>query len=105
MTQIGGGEAAHLAARAKPGTLSKLVLVAAVPPVIVKKPGNTGGLSIDGLDGFRKSLAEDRSQFYLDVASGPFYGLNREGAKISQGLIKTGGVRAWSAAPRRIKTV
>jgi non-heme chloroperoxidase len=63
----GGGEAAHYAARAKPGTLSKLVLVAAVPPVMVKKPGNSGGLSIDVFDGFRKSLAEDRSQFYLDI--------------------------------------
>jgi non-heme chloroperoxidase len=84
----GGGEAAHYAARAKPGSLSKLVLVAAVPPVMIKRPGNTGGLAIEVFDGFRKSLAEDRSQFYLDIASGPFYGFNRDGAKISQGLIQ-----------------
>src|SRR3546814_13461385 len=83
----GGGEAAHYAARAKPGTLSKLVLVAAVPPVMVKKPGNSGGLSIEVFDGFRKSLAEDRSKFYLDIAYGPFYGFHRDGAQISQGMI------------------
>jgi len=84
----GGGEAAHYAARARPGTLAKLILVGAVPPVMVKKDSNPGGLPIDVFDGFRKALAEDRSQFYLDIASGPFYGFNREGAKISQGLIQ-----------------
>ena len=84
----GGGEAARYAARAKPGRLSKLILVAAVPPVMVKKPSNPGGLPIEVFDGFRKALAEDRSQFYLDVASGPFYGFNRDGAKVSQGLVQ-----------------
>jgi len=84
----GGGEAAHYAARATPGSLAKLILVGAVPPVMVRKESNPGGLPIEVFDGFRKALAEDRSQFYLDVASGPFYGFNREGAKISQGLIQ-----------------
>jgi non-heme chloroperoxidase len=84
----GGGEAAHYAARAKPGTISKLILVAAVPPVMVKTASNPGGLAIEVFDGFRKALAEDRSQFYLDIASGPFYGFNRESAKVSQGLIQ-----------------
>jgi len=84
----GGGEAARYAARAKPGTISKLVLIAAVPPVMVKKPGTTGGLSIEVFDGFRTALAQDRSQFYIDIASGPFYGFNRDGAKVSQGLIQ-----------------
>lgn len=84
----GGGEAAHYAARAKPGTLSKLILVGAVPPVMVKKASNPGGLPVEVFDGFRKALAEDRSQFYLDIASGPFYGFNRDGAKVSQGLIQ-----------------
>lgn len=84
----GGGEAAHYAARAKPGTLSKLVLVAAVPPVMVKSLANLEGVPKIAFDGFRKSLAEDRSQFYLDIASGPFYGFNRDGAKVSQGLIQ-----------------
>jgi len=84
----GGGEAAHYAARATPGALAKLILVGAVPPVMVRKESNPGGLPIEVFDGFRKALAEDRSQFYLDVASGPFYGFNREGAKISKGLIQ-----------------
>lgn len=84
----GGGEAAHYAARAKAGTIAKLILVGAVPPVMVKKASNPGGLPVEVFDGFRKALAEDRSQFYLDIASGPFYGFNRDGAKISQGLIQ-----------------
>jgi non-heme chloroperoxidase len=84
----GGGEAAHYAACAKAGTIAKLILVGAVPPVMVKKASNPGGLPIEVFDGFRTALAEDRSQFYLDVASGPFYGFNRDGAKVSQGLIQ-----------------
>jgi non-heme chloroperoxidase len=84
----GGGEAAHYAARARPDTIAKLILVGAVPPVMVRKASNPGGLPIEVFDGFRKALAEDRSQFYLDVASGPFYGFNRDGAKVSQGLIQ-----------------
>ncbi|OHT18579.1 alpha/beta fold hydrolase [Edaphosphingomonas haloaromaticamans] len=84
----GGGEAAHYAARAAPGALAKLILVGAVPPVMVKKASNPGGLPIEVFDGFRKALAEDRSQFYLDIAAGPFYGFNREGAQISQGLVQ-----------------
>ncbi|WP_188820732.1 alpha/beta fold hydrolase [Novosphingobium indicum] len=84
----GGGEAAHYAARAKSGALAKLVLVGAVPPVMIRKASNPGGLPIEVFDGFRKALAEDRSQFYLDIASGPFYGFNRDGAKVSQGLIQ-----------------
>src|SRR3546814_19782756 len=55
---------------------------------MVKKASNPGGLPVEVFDGFRKALAEDRSQFYLDIASGPFYGFNREGAKVSQGLIQ-----------------
>lgn len=84
----GGGEAVHYAAQAKSGTIAKLVLVGAVPPVMVKKTSNPGGLPIEVFEGFRKALAEDRSQFYLDIASGPFYGFNRDGAKVSQGLIQ-----------------
>ncbi|SKB87679.1 alpha/beta fold hydrolase [Sphingopyxis flava] len=84
----GGGEAAHYAARAKPGAVSKLILVGAVPPVMVKKASNPGGLPIDVFDGFRKALAADRSQFYIDIASGPFYGFNRDSATISKGLIQ-----------------
>jgi non-heme chloroperoxidase len=84
----GGGEAAHYVARAKPGRVSKLVLIAAVPPIMVKTRNNPGGLPIEVFDGLRRGLAANRSQWYLDFASGPFYGFNREGVKPSQGLIE-----------------
>src|SRR5690606_32812246 len=84
----GGGEATHYAARAKPGRLAKLCIAAAVPPIMVKTPANPGGLPIEVFDGFRTALAANRSQFYFDVASGPFYGFNRPGAKPNQGLIQ-----------------
>jgi non-heme chloroperoxidase len=83
----GGGEVVHYVARAKPGRVSKAVIVAAVPPVMVKSDKNPGGLPIEVFDGLRKALAANRAQFYIDVPTGPFYGFNRPGAKISQGLI------------------
>lgn len=83
----GGGEVAHYAARAKPGRLGKAVLIGAVPPVMVKSDKNPGGLPIEVFDGFREALVANRAQFYYDVASGPFYGFNRAGAKVSQGNI------------------
>ncbi|MFJ4749200.1 alpha/beta fold hydrolase [Streptomyces albogriseolus] len=83
----GGGEAARYVARAKPGRVAKAVLVGAVPPVMVKSESNPGGTPIEVFDGLRSSLAANRSQFYIDLASGPFYGFNRPGAEVSQGLI------------------
>jgi non-heme chloroperoxidase len=83
----GGGEAAHYAAHSGKGRVAKLVLIGAVPPIMVKTTANPGGLPIEVFDGFRKQLAANRSQFYLDVASGPFYNYNRPGAKPSQGVI------------------
>ena len=68
--------------------VAKAVLISAVPPLMVKREGNPGGTPIEVFDGFRKALAANRSQFYLDVASGPFYGFNREGAEVSQGTIQ-----------------
>jgi non-heme chloroperoxidase len=62
--------------------------VSAVPPLMVKTESNPGGTPIAVFDGFRKALAENRAQFYLDVASGPFYGFNRPCATISQGIIQ-----------------
>ncbi|GHK50334.1 hypothetical protein KPZU09_00700 [Klebsiella pneumoniae] len=64
------------------------VLISAVPPLMVKTEQNPGGTPIEVFDGFRKALAANRAQFYLDVASGPFYGFNRDGAEISQGTIQ-----------------
>jgi non-heme chloroperoxidase len=83
----GGGEVARYVARAEPGRVAKAVLVGAVPPVMVKSDANPGGTPIEVFDGFRAALAANRAQFYIDVPSGPFYGFNREGAKVSQGLI------------------
>jgi non-heme chloroperoxidase len=83
----GGGEVAHYVARATPGRVAKAVLIGAVPPVMVQKESNPGGLPIAVFDGFRKSLADNRAQFYVDIPTGPFYGFNREGATISQGVI------------------
>ena len=86
----GGGEVARYVARyGQPqGRVAKAVLVAAIPPLMLKTESNPGGTPIAVFDGFRSALAANRSQFYLDVASGPFYGFNRPGAKVSQGIIQ-----------------
>ncbi|HEV7659696.1 MAG TPA: alpha/beta hydrolase [Allosphingosinicella sp.] len=83
----GGGEVAHYVARAKPGRVAKAILVGAVPPVMVRKDSNPGGLPIEVFDGLRAALVANRAQFYIDLPTGPFYGFNRPGATISQGLI------------------
>jgi non-heme chloroperoxidase len=83
----GGGEVAHYVARAEKGRVAKAVLLGAVPPIMVKSDKNPGGLPIEVFDGFRAALVANRAQFYYDVASGPFYGFNRAGAKVSQGII------------------
>jgi non-heme chloroperoxidase len=84
----GGGEVAHYVARAKPGRVAKAVLISAVPPIMVKSDTNPGGLPIEVFDGFRAAQAANRAQFFLDVPTGPFYGYNRPGAKISEGVIR-----------------
>ena len=68
--------------------MAKLVLISAVPPLMLKTVANPGGLPIALFDGLRKDLAANRPQFYLDFASGPFYGYNRPGAQPSQGVIR-----------------
>ena len=83
----GGGEVTRYVARAKPGRVAKAVLVSAVPPVMVKSESNPGGTPVEVFDGFRSQLAANRSQLYIEIASGPFYGFNRPGAEVSQGLI------------------
>ena len=86
----GGGQVARYVARyGQPqGRVAKAVLISSVPPLMVKTDSNPGGTPISVFDGFRKALAANRAQFYLDVASGPFYGFNREGAEVSQGTIQ-----------------
>ncbi|WP_296611525.1 alpha/beta hydrolase [Sphingomonas sp.] len=83
----GGGEVARYVARAEPGRVSKAVLISAIPPVMVKSDTNPGGTPIEVFDGFRTALMANRSQFYLDVASGPFYNFNKPGVEPIQGLI------------------
>jgi non-heme chloroperoxidase len=84
----GGGEAARYVARHGKGRVAKLVLIGAVPPLMLKTASNPGGLPIEAFDGLRKALAANRSQFYLDFASGPFYGYNRPNSKPSQAVVQ-----------------
>lgn len=86
----GGGEVArYVAKHGQPaGRVAKAVLVSAIPPLMLKTASNPEGLPLEVFDGFRKGVAENRAQLYLDVAGGPFYGFNRPGAKVSQGTIQ-----------------
>jgi non-heme chloroperoxidase len=97
----GGGEVARYVARAERARVAKAVLISAVIPIMVKSVSNPGGTPIEVFDGWRASLAANRAQFYRDVPSGPFYGFNRPGAKVSPGIIDNwwrqgmmGGIKA-----------
>ncbi|PIF14791.1 non-heme chloroperoxidase [Candidatus Pantoea floridensis] len=83
----GGGEVARYVAHAEKGRVAKAVLMGAVPPIMLQTAANPAGLPKSVFDGFRSALASNRAQFFIDVPAGPFYGFNRPGAKISQGLI------------------
>ncbi|ONF97302.1 alpha/beta fold hydrolase [Sphingomonas jeddahensis] len=85
----GGGEvAAYVARHGIPqGRVAKAVLVSAVPPIMAKTDRYPGGLPIEVFDGFRSALAANRAQFFRDVAAGPFYGYNREGADVKPAVI------------------
>jgi len=83
----GGGEVARYVAHAEKGRVAKAVLMGAVPPIMLKTPDNPQGLPLSVFDGFRSALAANRAQFFIDVPAGPFYGFNRPGAKVFQGLI------------------
>ena len=84
----GGGEVAHYIGRHGESRVAKAVLISAVPPIMVKTPNNPGGLPKDVFDGLQAALAANRAQFYRDLPSGPFYGFNRPGAKVSEGVIQ-----------------
>jgi len=97
----GGGEVAHYIARADTGRVAKAVLIGAVPPIMVKSESNPGGLPIELFDQIRAGVAGNRAQYYLDFASGPFYGFNRTGVQPQQGVIDNwlrqglmGGIKA-----------
>ena len=81
----GGGEVAHYLGRHGTARVKKAVLIGAVPPIMVKSEANPGGLPIDVFDGIRAGVAGDRSQFFKDLSM-PFYGFNRDGATISEGV-------------------
>ncbi len=70
------------------GRVAKAVLVAAVPPIMMKTAAYPGGLPIEVFDGFRNALAANRAQFFRDVPAGPFYGFNRPGAAVHEGVIQ-----------------
>ncbi|WP_454828216.1 alpha/beta fold hydrolase [Pseudoxanthomonas wuyuanensis] len=83
----GGGEVARYIGRHGTRRVAKAGLISAVPPLMLKTAANPGGLPIEVFDGLRAASIADRSQLYIDVASGPFFGFNRPGAKKSQGMI------------------
>ncbi|QND62991.1 alpha/beta hydrolase [Mesorhizobium loti] len=84
----GGGEVARYVARyGAGGRVAKAVLIGAVPPIMLKTAANPGGLPIEVFDGFRSGVAANRAQLYRDVPAGPFYGFNRPGAAVSEGVI------------------
>ena len=83
----GGGEVARYIGRHGTKRVARAVLVSSVPPLMLKTPANPGGLPIEVFDAIRAGSISNRSQLYRDIASGPFFGFNRPGAKVSQGLI------------------
>ena len=83
----GGGEVVRYLGRHGEGRVAKAAILCAVPPLMVKTPANPNGLPKEVFDGFQTALAANRSQFYRDVASGPFYGYDRPGAKPSEAVI------------------
>jgi non-heme chloroperoxidase len=97
----GGGEVAHYIGRHGESRVAKAVLISAVPPIMVKTADNPGGLDKSVFDGFQATLAANRAQFYRDLPAGPFYGFNRPGAKVYEGVTQNwwrqgmmGGIKA-----------
>lgn len=85
----GGGEVARYIGRHGTARVARAGLISAVPPLMLKTEANPGGLPIEVFDGIRAGQLADRSQLYLDIPAGPFYGFNRPGAKVSQGLVQS----------------
>jgi non-heme chloroperoxidase len=83
----GGGEVVHYIARHGESRVAKAVLISAVPPLMLQTDANPGGTPKSVFDGFRDQLAANRSEFYWDLAAGPFYGFNRSGVKSSEAII------------------
>ena len=94
----GGGEVARYIGRHGTKRVVKAALISAVPPLMLKTAGNPGGLPIGVFDKIRLASIADRSQFYKDLASGPFFGANRPGAKVSQGMIDSFWLQGMQAS-------
>src|SRR6266571_2974325 len=84
----GGGEVAHYLARHRESRVAKAALISAVPPLMVQTDANPGGLPKSVFDDLQAQLAANRSQFYRDLPSGPFYGFNRPGVQSSEAIIE-----------------
>ena len=93
----GGGEVARYIGRHGTGRVKKAVLVSAVTPIMLKSASNPNGVPMAVFDGIRKGALDNRSQLYLDIASGPFFGFNRPGSKASPGLIQSFWVQGMQA--------
>ena len=93
----GGGEVARCIGRHGTDRVKKAVLVASVPPLMLKTESNPNGVPLEVFDGLRQASLDNRSQLYLDIASGPFFGYNRPGATPSQGLIQSFWVQGMQA--------
>jgi len=97
---MGGGEVARYIGRHGTKRLSKATLISAVPPLMLKTASNPGGLPIEKFDEIRLDSTADRSQFYKDTASGPFFGANRPGSKVSQGMIDSFWLQGMQAGAK-----
>ncbi len=93
----GGGEVARYVGRHGTKRVAQVALISAVPPLMLKTAANPGGLPMDVFDGIRHGSLTDRSQLYRDIASGPFFGANRKGAKVSQGVIDSFWLQGMTA--------
>jgi non-heme chloroperoxidase len=96
----GGGEIARYIGRHGTKRIAKAALISSVPPLMLKTAANPEGLTIDKFDAIRSGSRADRSQFYKDLASGPFFGANRPGAKVSQGMMDTFWLQGMQAGAR-----
>ena len=96
----GGGEVARYIGRHGTRRVAKAALISAVPPLMLKTAVNLGGLPIEKFDKIRLGCIADRSQFYKDLASGPFFGANRPGAKVSQGMIDSFWLQGMQAGAK-----
>jgi non-heme chloroperoxidase len=96
----GGGEVARYIGRHGTKKVARVALISAVPPLMLKTPANPGGLPMEKFDGIRAGSLADRSQFYKDLASGPFFGANRPGAKVSQGMMDSFWLQGMQAGAK-----